>query len=86
LVNVLALNIGLEVEKYGIIIWVGLWEQAQEWYREDLVGQALLKSGVPREQVFLTSKLHPRSDLFPDSFSENVRFYICVAGHDAQVC
>ncbi|KAK9901257.1 hypothetical protein WJX75_002791 [Coccomyxa subellipsoidea] len=34
--------------------------QAQEWYREDLVGQALLKSGVPREQVFLTSKLHPR--------------------------
>ncbi len=34
--------------------------QAQEWYREDLVGLALLKSGVPREQVFLTSKLHPR--------------------------
>ncbi|EIE20064.1 Aldo/keto reductase, partial [Coccomyxa subellipsoidea C-169] len=34
--------------------------QAQEWYREDLVGLAVLKSRVPREQVFLTSKLHPR--------------------------
>ena len=34
--------------------------QAQEWYREDLVGQAIIESGVPREQLFLTSKLHPR--------------------------
>ena len=34
--------------------------QAPEWYREDLVGQALLESSVPRDQVFLTSKLHPR--------------------------
>ena len=34
--------------------------QAQEWYREDLVGQAIIESGVPREELFLTSKLHPR--------------------------
>ncbi|KAL6769178.1 hypothetical protein ACKKBF_B17780 [Auxenochlorella protothecoides x Auxenochlorella symbiontica] len=35
--------------------------QAREWYREDLVGEGLAASGVPRSQVFLTSKLHPRN-------------------------
>ena len=34
--------------------------QAMEWYREDLVGQAVIESGIPREELFLTSKLHPR--------------------------
>ena len=34
--------------------------QAPEWYREDLVGQAVIESGIPREDLFLTSKLHPR--------------------------
>lgn len=34
--------------------------QAREWYREDLVGAALAASGVTRESVFITSKLHPR--------------------------
>ena len=34
--------------------------QAREWYREDLVASAVLQSGVPRDQLFLTSKLHPR--------------------------
>ena len=34
--------------------------QAQEWYREDLVGQAVIESAIPREELFLTSKLHPR--------------------------
>lgn len=34
--------------------------QAREWYREDLVGRAIAESGVPREDLFLTSKLHPR--------------------------
>ena len=34
--------------------------QAQEWYREDLVGQAIIESGITREELFLTSKLHPR--------------------------
>ena len=34
--------------------------QAPEWYREDLVGQAVIESGIPREELFLTSKLHPR--------------------------
>ena len=34
--------------------------QAREWYREDLVGNAVAKSGVAREALFLTSKLHPR--------------------------
>jgi len=34
--------------------------QAREWYREDLVGNALAKSGVARDELFLTSKLHPR--------------------------
>jgi len=34
--------------------------QAREWYREDLVGEAIAASGVRREDLFLTSKLHPR--------------------------
>ncbi len=34
--------------------------QAREWYREDLVGKAIADSGVSRDQLFLTSKLHPR--------------------------
>ena len=37
--------------------------QAAEWYREDLVGRALLESRLPRERAFLISKLHPRSGL-----------------------
>jgi len=34
--------------------------QAPEWYREDLVGQAIQESGTPRTALFLTTKLHPR--------------------------
>ena len=51
----------------GMLMWARgiLPDQAQEWYREDLVGRALLDSGVPREQVFLISKLHPRCALPP---------------------
>lgn len=37
-----------------------LHRQAREWYREDLVSLALRRSSVPRSDVFLTSKLHPR--------------------------
>ncbi|KDD74519.1 aldo/keto reductase, partial [Helicosporidium sp. ATCC 50920] len=35
--------------------------QAREWYREDLVGAGLAASGVDREEVFLTTKIHPRN-------------------------
>lgn len=35
--------------------------QAREWYRQDLVGQGIQDSGVPRESLFLVSKLHPRN-------------------------
>mmetsp|Transcript_20930 Transcript_20930/g.45770 ORF Transcript_20930/g.45770 Transcript_20930/m.45770 type:complete len:687 (+) Transcript_20930:117-2177(+) len=35
--------------------------QAREWYREDLVGQAIAASGVKREQLFITSKIHPKN-------------------------
>lgn len=34
--------------------------QAREWYREDLVGAAIKASGIPREDIFIVSKLHPR--------------------------
>eukprot|EP00850_Spirogloea_muscicola_P022266 SM000285S10795 [mRNA] locus=s285:117122:119455:+ [translate_table: standard] len=34
--------------------------QAREWYREDLVGDAIWRSGAPRHELFLVSKLHPR--------------------------
>ncbi|DBB00496.1 TPA: hypothetical protein ACH3X3_002201 [Trebouxia sp. C0006] len=33
--------------------------QAPEWYREDLVGQAIQESGTSRTALFLTTKLHP---------------------------
>jgi len=39
---------------------LGMILQAREWYREDLVGQAIADSMLPREALFLTSKLHPR--------------------------
>lgn len=35
-------------------------EQAQEWYNEQQTAQAYLSIQVPRQQVFLVSKLHPR--------------------------
>jgi|TARA_B110000240_G_scaffold36414_1_gene39959 diketogulonate reductase-like aldo/keto reductase len=35
--------------------------QAREWYREDLVGVAIAESGIPRSELFLTSKLHPKN-------------------------
>jgi diketogulonate reductase-like aldo/keto reductase len=38
--------------------------QAREWYREDLVGKALADYGAVREDLFLTSKLHPRDHGF----------------------
>lgn len=34
--------------------------QAREWYREDLVGEALRTSGIPRDKIFITTKIHPR--------------------------
>lgn len=34
--------------------------QAREWYREDMVGAAVAESKVPREKLFLVSKIHPR--------------------------
>lgn len=34
--------------------------QAREWYREDLVGQTLKGSNIPRDELFLTTKVHPR--------------------------
>jgi len=34
--------------------------QANEWYCEEAVGRAILESGVPREELFLVSKQHPR--------------------------
>jgi diketogulonate reductase-like aldo/keto reductase len=34
--------------------------QAVEWYTEDELGAAVNESDVPRERLFLTSKLHPR--------------------------
>ena len=33
---------------------------AREWYREDLVGEAIAEAGVDRETLFLTTKLHPK--------------------------
>ena len=33
--------------------------EAREWYREDLIGQALRKTNVPREKIFITTKVHP---------------------------
>jgi len=34
--------------------------EAKEWYREDLVGKAIIESGFPREDFFITSKIMPR--------------------------
>lgn len=61
--------------------------QAREWYREDLVGAALatwLKdNGIPRENLFLTTKIHPRHfgrtttlDVFANSLSDLHTMYL----------
>mmetsp|Transcript_37173 Transcript_37173/g.51588 ORF Transcript_37173/g.51588 Transcript_37173/m.51588 type:complete len:377 (-) Transcript_37173:232-1362(-) len=34
--------------------------QAAEWYCEEAVGRGLRRSGVPREEIFITTKQHPR--------------------------
>lgn len=34
--------------------------EAKEWYREDLVGKAIIESGLPRQDFFITSKIMPR--------------------------
>ncbi len=44
----------------GGIAWSHQGVQAREWYREDLTGAAIGASSVPRDRLFLTSKLHPR--------------------------
>jgi len=34
--------------------------QAREWYREDLTGTSIQSSTIPREELFITTKIHPR--------------------------
>jgi diketogulonate reductase-like aldo/keto reductase len=34
--------------------------QSKDWYDEEAVGQGLAASKIPRDQLFLTSKIHPR--------------------------
>eukprot|EP00775_Hariotina_reticulata_P008779 gene8779-8957_t len=34
--------------------------ESKDWYREEDVGVGIAASGLPRDQLFLTSKLHPR--------------------------
>lgn len=46
--------------------------QAREWYNEDEVARAFLTSGVEREGIWITTKLHPR-DLGYDSTLEAVK-------------
>ena len=46
--------------------------QASEWYREDLVGQAIQESGTSRTALFLTTKLHPRHHGF-NTFLQQIR-------------
>lgn len=38
--------------------------QSRDWYQEEDVGAGLAASKVSREQLFLTSKLHPRDHGF----------------------
>ncbi|KAL0046889.1 hypothetical protein WJX82_000971 [Trebouxia sp. C0006] len=44
--------------------------QAPEWYREDLVGQAIQENGTPRAALFLTTKLHPRHHGFNNTLRQ----------------
>lgn len=50
--------------------------QAREWYREDLLGAALTASSVPRKDLFLVSKLHPKHSgyaLTKERFGDSLR-------------
>ena len=44
--------------------------QAPEWYREDLLGQALHDSSISRSNLFLTTKLHPRHHGFNSTLKQ----------------
>lgn len=44
--------------------------QAQEWYNERQTASALSDSSIPRDQVFLTTKLHPRHHGYTSALRE----------------
>eukprot|EP00899_Mesostigma_viride_P020562 jgi/Mesvir1/28507/Mv06276-RA.1 len=46
--------------------------EGRAWYRQDLVGEAIAESGVPRSQIFIISKVHPEN-LGYDTTIERVR-------------
>ncbi|KAL6746302.1 NADP-dependent oxidoreductase domain-containing protein [Haematococcus lacustris] len=57
--------------------------QAREWYREDMNGLAVAASGLPRPEVWLTTKIHPRHlgyqqtlEAFGDSLEELQTSYL----------
>ena len=58
--------------------------QAVEWYREDLVGQAVIESGIPREELFLTSKLHPRHHGYDSAMIQVSVHLLRLARHDCR--
>eukprot|EP00245_Coleochaete_scutata_P006127 TRINITY_DN20287_c0_g1_i1.p1 TRINITY_DN20287_c0_g1~~TRINITY_DN20287_c0_g1_i1.p1 ORF type:complete len:362 (-),score=65.58 TRINITY_DN20287_c0_g1_i1:48-1133(-) len=50
--------------------------QAREWYQENEVGIAIQESGIPRSELFLVSKLHPRHigyAITRDRFEDSLR-------------
>jgi diketogulonate reductase-like aldo/keto reductase len=51
--------------------------QSKDWYDEEAVGKGLAASKVPREQLFLASKIHPR-DL---GYNQTLAAFERVLGH-----
>ena len=49
--------------------------QAPEWYKEDLVGQAIYNTRIPRSTLFLTTKLHPRHHGFNSTLRQMQRSF-----------
>ena len=46
--------------------------QAPEWYREGLVGQAIQESGMARQGLFITTKVHPRHHGFNSTIRQTL--------------
>ena len=56
---------GIDLIKYAIQSGYRLIDTAQVYFNEGLVGQAIKESGIPREEIFITTKIHFKTNSDP---------------------
>jgi diketogulonate reductase-like aldo/keto reductase len=66
--NVLRGTTGVEAIKTALATGYRLVDTAQSYGNENLIGQAVAESGVPREEVFITTKIADEHQGIPSTF------------------